>query len=46
MGSSSPDVPHKGADPVDDRPEQFGGQTREELKPWARFIQQTGIRPE
>ena len=36
----------QGADPVGNTPEQFSEQIREELKLWAQFIKQTGIRPE
>ena len=36
----------QGADPVGNTPEQFGEQIREELKLWAQFIKQTGIKPE
>ena len=36
----------QGADPVGSTPEQFGRQIREELKLWAKFIKQTGIKPE
>ena len=36
----------QGADPVANTPDQFGEQIREELKLWAQFIKQTGIKPE
>jgi tripartite-type tricarboxylate transporter receptor subunit TctC len=36
----------QGADPVGNTPEQFARQIREELKLWAKFIKQTGIKPE
>jgi tripartite-type tricarboxylate transporter receptor subunit TctC len=36
----------QGADPIGNTPDQFAEQIREELKLWAQFIKQTGIRPE
>jgi tripartite-type tricarboxylate transporter receptor subunit TctC len=36
----------QGADPVGNTPDQFAEQIREELKLWAQFIKQTGIKPE
>ncbi len=36
----------QGADPVGSTPEQFARQIRDELRLWAKFIKQTGIKPE
>ena len=36
----------QGADPVGNTPEQFARQIRDELRLWAKFIKQTGIKPE
>ena len=36
----------QGADPVGSTPEQFARQISDELRLWAKFIKQTGIKPE